>query len=151
MNEIRARVVLCAFVGMLMLGMLQLPAVSATPEALYCKQASWAETMVSTRAAYLEWKSDAGAKADIVQSPWHATPPLHAPAFAKELFPERGVALDAKGPAGEAIWTKHEEYRDGQVHNLPGRDHGATYLYRTLTVSEAATVRAFFGSDDGLA
>ena len=81
---------------------------------------------------------------------WYTTGPLKAPAFSDALFPEKGVDLAAKNPAGQPLWTPRRQWRDGQTQDLPGSDHVATYLFRTITTDKAAQASAGLGSDDGL-
>jgi formylglycine-generating enzyme required for sulfatase activity len=82
--------------------------------------------------------------------PWHTTGPLAAKEFNDSLFPEKGIDLEAKGPAGELLWHPHPEWHDGEAHELPGGSHVATYLFRTITAEKPAQVSAGLGSDDGL-
>jgi formylglycine-generating enzyme required for sulfatase activity len=82
--------------------------------------------------------------------PWYTTGPLKAPAFSDVLFPEKGVDLSAKNPAGQPLWTPRPEWRDGRPQELPGGDRVATYLFRTITADKAAQASAGLGSDDGL-
>lgn len=124
---------------------------AAGEDALYAAEDTWAETMRATRARYLAYAAEQGAQAPVILGPWHVTPPLRAPEFGHALFPEKGVDLAARDVLGNPIWTVREAYADGIVHDLPGRDAGATYLYRTLQSASAATVRVSLGSDDGLA
>ncbi|MCX6922143.1 MAG: hypothetical protein NT154_02820, partial [Verrucomicrobia bacterium] len=81
---------------------------------------------------------------------WYTTGPLAAKDFNDSLFPEKGIDLKAKGPAGESLWVSHTEWRDGEAHDLPGGAQVATYLFRTVTVEKPAQVSAGLGSDDGL-
>jgi formylglycine-generating enzyme required for sulfatase activity len=82
---------------------------------------------------------------------WHTTGPLKAQAFSDALFPEKGVDLSTKGPAGEPLWTPRPQWRDGQPQDLPAGDgRVSTYLFRTITTDKAAQASAGLGSDDGL-
>ena len=82
--------------------------------------------------------------------PWHTTGPLPVQAFNQAMFPEQGVDLTAKNPAGQALWTPQPQWTDGQAHVLPAADRASTYLFRTLTTDKPAQVSASLGSDDGL-
>ena len=42
--------------------------------------------------------------------PWYTTGPLKAQAFGDVFFPEKGVDLTAKDPAGQPLWTAHPEW-----------------------------------------
>lgn len=46
---------------------------------------------------------------------WYTTGSLKAQAFGDALFPEKGVELSAKSPAGEPLWTPCPQWRDGPV------------------------------------
>jgi len=83
--------------------------------------------------------------------PWYTTGPLKAQAFGDVLFPEEGVDLSAKSPAGEPLWMPRPQWRDGQPQELPS-DGGraSTYLFRTITTDKAVPASAGLGSDDGL-
>jgi hypothetical protein len=81
---------------------------------------------------------------------WHTTGPLKAQAFGDALFPEKGVDLSAKSPAGQPLWTPRPQWSDGQVQGLPAGDRMATYLFRTLTTEKAGRASAGLGSHDGL-
>jgi formylglycine-generating enzyme required for sulfatase activity len=94
--------------------------------------------------------SASAASPKIVLGPWHTTGPLAAKGFGDSLFPEKGIDLKAKGPAGAALWQAHPEWRDGEPHDLPGGSSASTYLFRTITVEKPAQVSAGLGSDDGL-
>jgi len=83
--------------------------------------------------------------------PWYTTGPLKAQAFGDALFPEKGVDLSAKNPAGEPLWTPRPQWRDGQPQALPeGDGRVSTYLFRTIATDKAAQASAGLGSDDGL-
>jgi len=83
--------------------------------------------------------------------PWYTTGPLKVQAFGDAMFPEKGVDLAAKGPAGEVLWSQRPQWRDGQPQELPS-DGGraSTYLFRTITTDKVAQASAGLGSDDGL-
>jgi hypothetical protein len=83
--------------------------------------------------------------------PWYTTGSLKAQAFGDALFPEKGVDLSAKSPAGEPLWMARPQWRDGQPQELPSDGgRGSTYLFRTITTEKAAEASAGLGSDDGL-
>ncbi len=111
----------------------------------YVKRASWAETMLATRAAVVQQLASQQAEL----SDWSTTGPLQAGAFTDVLFPEQGVDLHARSPDGRPLWRPHPEWTDGQVHMLDGSHRVSTYLFRTVKVPAAAAVEASLGSDDG--
>jgi len=121
---------------------------SGNPDAsqIYAKKATWAETMVATRANYSQWCGQTGVSC----GPWYTTGPLKAKGFGDALFPEKGVDLNAKAKKGQTLWKKGGEWPDGQVHMLTAPDSASTYLYRTITVPNAMKVKGSFGSDDGI-
>jgi len=132
--------------------MLALPAATLGTEQgePYVKQATWVETMLATRASLVE-PAEEGER-EIEFSPWHTTGQLKCERFDEALFPEQGVDLAAKGQDGKPLWTEKPDLDDGCVHNLESHGgRGPTYLFRTITVKQPTTIRAGFGSDDGLA
>ena len=82
--------------------------------------------------------------------PWYTTGPLKAQAFGDVFFPEKGVDLAAKSPAGEALWSARPQWTDGQPQTLPADGRVSTYLFRTLTTDKPAQASVSLGSDDGL-
>jgi mono/diheme cytochrome c family protein len=69
-------------------------------------------------------------------------------AFAKDFGPEK--ELDLQKSYGDKKWEAQKDYKDGAVVSLGLPDNAAVYLYRTLTVSRAASYAVSLGSDDGL-
>ena len=123
------------------------PLLAQGQDSLYQRQDSWAETMLASRARYLSLEEQPG----IELGPWWATAPLPAADFSVALFPEWTIDLGSADADGEPRWTRRDGWSDGVAHGLAMRDHASTYLYRTITAAEAATVTARLGSDDGLA
>ncbi len=117
----------------------------------YVKKATWPETMLATRANFTMPKEEAAEPQPIELGPWFTTGQLKAARFADALFPEEKIDLDSKDPDGKPRWQQHAAWADGRVHGLPtdgGR--GPTYLFRTITSKQAASIPSGFGSDDGL-
>jgi formylglycine-generating enzyme required for sulfatase activity len=126
-----------------------LPSESAAA-GVYVKRDTWPETMLATRASFAVTEP----KAEPTQfdlGPWYTTGQFRAQRFDQAFFPESGVDLTARDAAGQPAWKQGDDWRDGAVHNLPSDGgRGPTYLYRTITVPQATSVTAGFGSDDGL-
>ena len=70
-------------------------------------------------------------------------------AFKKEFGPEKAVDLNAKFEEGKAGWVSLKDWKDGVVQSLSG-DPGATYLYRSITSTQARSITFYLGSDDAL-
>ena len=87
--------------------------------------------------------------ADVELGPWYTSGPLSATSFTDPFFPEQGVDVQAKSPAGQLLWTPRPDWTDGQVHMLDGSQRASTYLTRTLKVPGPVAVEASLGSDDG--
>ena len=119
--------------------------------ALYVKGGTWPETLLATRARYLEWIEARQGAGDIVIDPWFATGPLKAASFDEALPPEQEVLLNARDGENRRLWRRRNDWVDGMIHQLPAADYAATYLYRVITASQATTVTAGIGSDDGVA
>ena len=118
--------------------------------ACYTKQATWAQTMVSTRLAYRAWQeSSESPDVALTLGPWFEAGPFKG-SFKTVCIPEMGVDLSAKKADGKRLWVKRGKYRDAQINNLTPNVVGPTYLYRTIRVPQATSVLAGLGSDDGL-
>ncbi len=114
----------------------------------YVKKATWAQTVIATQQNYRE----SGDKVSLKPGPWYTTGPMSAKSFAETSFsPVGGIDLASTKPGKKKkkVWAK-KDYTDGLIHSLPGKDRASTYLYRVITAAEATTVRAGFGSDDGI-
>jgi len=130
----------------LLWSLLTFATVSVQAADVYVKKDTWSATLLATR---LRFQQDTGAL-DVQLGPWHCTDGLFAGAFAKALFPEQGVDLQAKDGKGKALWEQRD-YADGQVHDLSAGSACATYLYRTITAPQAGPLPISLGSDDGIA
>lgn len=128
-----------------LVGLWPLPVAADSGQAGYVKRASWAETMLATRAAVARELASSPRR----MGPWYTSGPLASSRFSEALFPEQGVDLQAKKPDGQPRWQPRLEWVDGVVHMLPGSTRASTYLFRTITVPEAVSVTASLGSDDG--
>jgi hypothetical protein len=67
----------------------------------------------------------------------------------QEFGPEKNSGLD-QVYAGNLKWIARPEWKDGIPHHFPGEAQEATYLQRTITVSEDMELLSFISSDDGL-
>ncbi len=133
-----------------MLGLLA-AASHAADSNVYQKRATWPETMLATRAAFIEAQKSPQTASPVTLGPWYATAPLPAK-FSDSLFPEKQVDLNARDERNRPLWRKHANWVDGAVHNLPGAGTSAvsTYLFRTIKAAAQVKMVAGFGSDDGI-
>ncbi len=116
------------------------------------KKDSWVETMLATRAQVGQVLAEQErALEQLKLSPWYRVGPIKAKSFKHALWPERKVDITAKNSKGNPVWQKHANWEDGVVHRLRQRaNRAATYLYRTITTPKPTTLKAYFGSDDGI-
>lgn len=88
-----------------------------------------------------------------VLGPWKSLGPFHAStvreAFSRAFISEKKVDLNQEFDEGKLRWSERADFADGTVHALEG-ENSATYLYRTITVSEPLPLMVSLGSDDGL-
>jgi hypothetical protein len=112
----------------------------------YERRATWAETMLASRAALAE-----AAPAAVQAGTWYATDCLPSQNFEDALFPEQSIDLEAQDEQGQPRWQPRPQWQDGQVQGLPDGRRGATYLFRTLDTEQAVGWEISLGSDDGLA
>ncbi|MEZ5965965.1 MAG: DUF1553 domain-containing protein [Planctomycetota bacterium] len=86
-------------------------------------------------------------------SDWFLAGPFTAKSFAAAFDgvfgPERDDRLNADAAFGKVRWKHMPAFRDGAAHELKGA-RAAFYLGRRLRSPLPRTVRAYFGSDDGL-
>ena len=120
---------------------------------LYEKKATWPETMAAGQAKYNQMVADGQIIVSAVKlGPWYLADWIKTGSFDAAGFPEKGVDLNAKDQNGKPVWTKADQFADGQVHELPGKGQNnvATYLYREIDSPIAQELPVGFGSDDGL-
>lgn len=134
-----------------------------TPENLYVRRDTWQHSLEASlqRLAALEKDERAAAAGGVELGPWYAAGSFSnqdGKGFAHAYPPEREIRLDADYPgvSGSTVtWRRMEMFEDGQVHSLlPHFQHtewALCYLYRTITTRTGGTLKASFGSDDGLA
>lgn len=80
-----------------------------------------------------------------ILGPWSVSP-----AFPAEGYPAAfDTAFAPESDPAAVAWTPKPEWTDGEIHPLEG-DVAATYLRRTVTVAEAASITLRLGSNDGL-
>ena len=118
---------------------------------LFAHEDTWAESVLATRNNYSQWQAERQGAEALELSPWHATNPIPAESLDTPLFPEEEVDLASRDEENRRQWRRRTSWVDGTVHDLPTADYAATYLYRTISAPEAATVTAAIGSDDGVA
>ena len=80
----------------------------------YVEKATWAETMIASRA-----KLAREPQAPVALDLWYMTGPHPARNIKHALFPESGVDLSAEDRGGKPLWTACPQLTDGQVHALP--------------------------------
>lgn len=125
----------------------QEPAPGASPDA----DAQWCDAMRLVRAQYQTWRAQQLGKSELSFGPWYATQPIKAESLVDEKFPERRVNLNVRSPEGNRVWEIRSDFIDGAVHGLPGDGMNCVYLTREINASAPVTIKASFGSDDGIA
>lgn len=153
-RRLRARVPLYAVVAALALPVSALLAA----DDVYTRQDTWPATLRLslekldgvTRAG-LPAGGTAGPEGTAL-GPWYLTGPFAADpkaGFETRFPPLQGV--DLAKPCGGKPWTAKPGLVDGVVHELKAPGQAATFLYRTIAAPKAATIKGYYGSDDGLA
>jgi len=117
----------------------------------YAKKATWAKTMLATRAQYRQWRAARlEREPELTVGPWFEAGPFKASKFSTKFPIEEKVDLKAKGADKRRLWQKRD-YEDGRPHSLQPNVVGPTYLFRTITAVRPMRVTASLGSDDGIA
>ncbi|MCK5862133.1 MAG: SUMF1/EgtB/PvdO family nonheme iron enzyme [Candidatus Hydrogenedentes bacterium] len=122
-----------------------------TVEQLYAQKDNWAQTLLATRSNYLQRVSELQIANAVSLGDWYATSPIKSSSFDDLLFPERGVDLYSRDKNKKRQWRKRSAWVDGVVHELPGQERAATYLFRTITATHMTVLSVGIGSDDGVA
>jgi formylglycine-generating enzyme required for sulfatase activity len=126
--------------------MLVANAVLAESSIPYQRGTDWVATMLSARSSVEHWDTVQEEALQIEAGSWHTTGPLGSEHFREKLFPEQGIALEAKHANGKPQWLRQPTWHDGALVTLPGGKNTATYLYRTIQAQKAMDFVAHIGS-----
>ncbi len=110
---------------------------------VYVSKATWAETMLASRARYEAWLADP----DVALGPWYAVGFPRRTGFPQTILTQK-VDLKATGAKGGLLWQERVDWVDGAVHELTVPiANGAVVLYRTVTTARPLRFEAEIGTD----
>ncbi|HJN12309.1 MAG TPA: hypothetical protein QF564_26735, partial [Pirellulaceae bacterium] len=110
---------------------------------VYVSKATWAETMLASRARYEAWLADP----DVALGPWYAVGFHRRNGFPQTILTQK-VDLKATGAKGGLLWQERVDWVDGAVHALTVPiANGAVVLYRTVTTARPLRFEAEIGTD----
>jgi formylglycine-generating enzyme required for sulfatase activity len=117
---------------------------------------AWADTWQQRLRLALEERVAEGqtrpGPGDTEWDPWYRIGPFAATddlGF-DTAFPPMQDEIDVTARCGGMAWTPAPQYLDGVVHHLQAGALSATFLTRAVRSPVDQTVRAYFGSDDGM-
>ena len=129
----------------------------ALDELPYVKKATWQETLRICReqlAQTKEKKAEHLRNLGVEPGPWYAVGPfedIDKSGYEDVFGPEKDANLDKSYNAGKLKWTPKPQWKDGVIHNLPGKDRVvANFLQRTIKIDRATTLSVYLGSNDGI-
>ncbi len=114
---------------------------SAAPSEHYRKQATWAETMVASRAALPAIRMPRRVRS----TRWYVAEPVPADKdgnpLPTKLVDPSDAEIDVTAVAdGKAIWTERKDLFDNGRHTIKGKPNTAIYLVRFLTVRKPTSL-----------
>lgn len=118
----------------------------------YENEKTWLETLIRSRESLMKVERERSGVNKVEMGRWYSVGPFvsasHKP-FEDRNEPE--INPDLNATYGNLKWEEKTEYRDGIVNELPMVEYADRYLQRTLSVSNDTIIKAYFGSDDGIA
>jgi len=119
----------------------------------YQKKDSWIKTLIASREAYMKQYDKDHPSSNFVFGPWYYVGPFigeSKDSFDEKFAPENDNKLGIKYNIGEYKWEKQPEWIDGTIIPLPSLLNSAVYIQRNIKCRGDTTIKAYFGSGDGL-
>ncbi|MCY2990406.1 MAG: LamG domain-containing protein [Planctomycetota bacterium] len=126
--------------------------VECNKSALYLRQQSLQETLLTTRQRYAAWLAEQPAVRKAVEfGPWLATPPLPTAQADQAVRPAEAIDPNAKRVGGQPLWSPPKDLVDGQaVKFLTGSADTAIHLTRTMRAPQSAKLTVGIGGGEHL-
>ncbi len=118
----------------------------------YIKKDTWIATLVSSREAFMKEQQKQSEKFKLVLGSWYSIGFFAAEpgnSFDEKFPPEEDNDLNKQFENGKYKWEK-QEWLDGTIINFPALANSVVFLQRNIYCERDTTIKAYFGSDDGL-
>jgi alpha-galactosidase len=118
----------------------------------YIKKDTWIATLVASREAFIKQQQEINSRFKLDPGAWYSVGFFTAESgksFDEEFPPEKDNSLNKQYDKGKYIWKK-QNWTDGTIINFPSVVNSAVYIQRNIICDRDTSVKAYFGSDDGL-
>ena len=118
----------------------------------YIKKDTWIATLISSREAFIKQQQEVNKRFKLNLGSWYSVgffPAKSGDSFDEKFQPEDDNDLNKKYENDKYIWEK-QKWTDGTIVNFPALVNSAVYLQRNIYCDRDTSIKAYFGSDDGL-
>ena len=118
----------------------------------YIKKDTWISTLVASREAFIKQQQEINLRFKLEPETWYSVGFFTAEpgnSFDEKFPPEVDNNINKQYDNGKYTW-KQQSWTDGTIINFPALVNSAVYLQRNIICDRDTSVKAYFGSDDGL-
>ncbi len=118
----------------------------------YIKKETWIATLIASRENFIKQQQEINLQFKLILEPWYSAgffPAKPGESFMEKFPPEDDNDLSKQYDNGKYKWEK-QKWVDGTIINFPALVNCTVYLQRNINSDRDTTIKAYFGSDDGL-
>ncbi len=119
----------------------------------YKKKDTWIETLVASREALTKYEKEIHSRFRLDLEPWYSVGFFQSKpgeSFDQKFPPEDNSDLNEQYLNGKFKWEKQPDLNDGSINYFPDSSNYVIYLQRNINSDRDTTIKAYFGSDDGI-
>ncbi len=119
----------------------------------YKKKSTWLETLIASREAFMKQREEINSRFKLILGPWYSAgffPSKPDESFDENFPPKANDDITATYMNNKYKWEKNAGWEDGTIINFPDVADRVVYLQRNIRSDRDTTIKAYFGSDDGL-
>ena len=125
----------------------------AQDNSFYNKKDSWIETLVSSRETFMKQQEEINSKFKLILGEWYSVgffKSKQGESFEEIFPPEENSDLSAQYDNGKFKWEAQPSWNDGTINYFPDSTNSSMYLQRNIHSDRDTSIKAYFGSDDGI-
>ena len=118
----------------------------------YVKKDNWIATLIASRETFIKQQQEVNTRFKLSLGAWYSVgffPAKPGNSFDEKFPPENDNDLNQQYDNGKYTWEK-QKWADGTIINFPALVNSVVYLQRDINCDRDTTIKAYFGSDDGL-
>ena len=125
---------------------------SQDPE-YYQKKDNWIETLITSREALTKYQQVINSRFKLELGSWYSVGFFQSKpgeSFDQKFPPENNSDLKEQYDNGKFKWKEQTDWFDGTVNYFSDSNNCVIYLQRSIKSDRDTTIKAYFGSDDGI-